>query len=289
MQIRAHALARRELAPAPADSASPVLKWAGGKTKLLGELRARAPESYRRYFEPFVGGGALFFHLAPDNAVLRDRNADLINVYRCVAWHVEGVIERLVRHRRRHSESYYYAMRGQWNDGAEMGDVDRAAAFIYLNKTCYNGLWRVNSRGHFNVPVGRYTDPQIFDDASLRASARLLRRAHLSAGHFADAVEAAEAGDFVYFDPPYHPQSDTARFTSYTADSFGEDDQRELAAVSRALVNRGCHVMVSNSDTPFVRKLYAGFKIARVQCPRAINSNSERRGLINEVIVTNPD
>jgi DNA adenine methylase len=277
MRSRARSLARREmgasdvaLLPVRAPGISPILKWAGGKSKLLAELTSRAPTGFRRYFEPFIGGGALFFHLAPPAAVLTDRNADLVNVYRCVAWNVEAVIRRLELHRASHGDAYYYAMRDRWNQSARtMADVDRAAAFIYLNR--------------------RYDAPQIFDPSSLRAASRLLRRAELRAGHFADGVELAEAGDFVYFDPPYHPLNETARFTSYTADSFDEDDQRELAAVARALACRGCFVMVSNSDTPFVRQLYAGFKIARVQCPRAINSNSERRGLISEVIVTSHD
>jgi DNA adenine methylase len=275
------------LAPTPA---TPILKWAGGKSKLLGELTARAPGAFRRYFEPFLGGGAMFFHLAPSASVLTDRNTDLINVYRCVAWNVEAVIQRLRNHRQRHGEAYYYEMRERWNEGTHaLGDVDRAAAFIYLNKTCYNGLWRVNSRGQFNVPAGRYDAPQIYDDASIRAASRLLQRAELRAGHFAHGVESADAGDFVYFDPPYHPLNDTAKFTSYTADSFDADDQRELAAVARALACRGCHVMISNSDTPFVRELYSGFRVERVQCPRAINSNSARRGLISEVIITSDE
>ena len=290
MRTRSRIAARRSVAARTAvrpKQPAPVVKWAGGKTKLLGELTSRAPASYRRYFEPFLGGAALFFRLCPQNAVLTDRNSDLINMYRCVAWNVEAVIGRLAAHKRKHSVDYYYQVRDRWNDSASpMADVDRAATFLYMNKTCYNGLWRVNSKGRFNVPAGRYRDPQIFDPGLLRAASRQLQRAELCAGHFADGVEPAEAGDLVYFDPPYHPESDTAKFTSYTSDRFDEDDQRELAAVVRALTSRGCHVMVSNSDTPFIRTLYKGFRISRVQCPRAINSNAARRGLISEVIVT---
>jgi DNA adenine methylase len=270
----------------PAGGAAPIVKWAGGKSRLLDELVARAPDTYRRYFEPFVGGAALYFRLRPRFAVLGDSNPDLINMYRCVAWHVEAVIRRLARHREAHGADYYYQMRERWNrPGGLPADVDRAAAFIYLNKTCYNGLWRVNSRGMFNVPLGRYEDPAIFDRLQLRAASRVLQRAELRVGHFADAVAAARAGDFVYFDPPYHPLSDTAHFTSYTSSSFGADDQRELAELARSLVRRGCSVVVSNSDTAFVRELYRGFRIDVVDCARAINSKASARGPQRELII----
>jgi DNA adenine methylase len=267
--------------------AAPIVKWAGGKSRLLDELLARSPRRFRRYFEPFLGGAALYFRLAPRFAVLSDSNADLINMYRCVAWNVEAVIRRLARHRAEHSEAHYYQMRERWNTQGELSaDVDRAAAFIYLNKTCYNGLWRVNSRGHFNVPVGRYDEPSIFDPAALRAASRLLQRAEITASHYAEAADGARAGDFIYFDPPYHPLSETANFTSYTAGSFGPDDQRQLADTARALVRRGCAVMVSNSDTPFIRDLYRDFRIDGVDCARAINSKASARGPQRELIIT---
>ena len=269
-----------------APAAAPIVKWAGGKSRLLDELTARSPRRFRRYFEPFLGGAALYFRLAPRFGVLSDCNADLINMYRCVAWNVEAVIRRLARHRDDHTEAHYYKMRERWNtDGQLAADVDRAAAFIYLNKTCYNGLWRVNSRGKFNVPVGRYDEPSIFDPVAMRAASKLLQRAEIAPGHFADAAETARAGDFIYFDPPYHPLSETANFTSYTAGSFGPDDQRELAAIARALVRRGCSVMVSNSDTAFIRDLYKGFRIDEVDCSRAINSKASARGPQRELII----
>jgi len=282
---------RRAVAPKQARrpvELAPVVKWAGGKTKLLDELLAHMPVNYRRYFEPFVGGGALFFRLAPDDAVLCDRNADLITTYRCLAWNVEAVIVRLAAHKRQHDDKHYYGVRDRFNqrDGRQ-SDIERAAAFIYLNKTCYNGLYRVNQGGGFNVPMGRYVDPPICDAERLRAASRLLQQADLRAGHYADAVDGARSGDLVYFDPPYHPVSDTANFTSYTADCFGEQDQRELAAVTRVLDARGCTVLASNSDTPFIRGLYRGFRITRVSCARAINSNAASRGAVNEVIVSN--
>ncbi|HEU5055467.1 MAG TPA: DNA adenine methylase [Kofleriaceae bacterium] len=272
--------------PFAGAAAAPIVKWAGGKSRLCDELIARSPRRYRRYLEPFLGGAALFFRLAPRFGVLSDCNADLINMYRCVAWNVEAVIKRLARHRADHDEAHYYRMRERWNTAGELSaDVDRAAAFIYLNKTCYNGLWRVNSRGQFNVPVGRYDEPSIFDPAAMRAASKLLQRAEIAACHFRDAAEQARAGDFVYFDPPYHPLSETANFTSYTAGSFGADDQRELADIARALVRRGCAVMVSNSDTDFIRDLYRGFRIDAVDCSRAINSKASARGPQRELII----
>jgi DNA adenine methylase len=283
---------RREDAPKiatrPAAVPAPIVKWAGGKTKLLGQLMAARPRAFRRYFEPFLGGGALFFHLAPPVAVLNDSNEDLINTYRCVAWNVEAVIRRLATHRKKHCEEHFYDIRSRWNDRKrKQSDVQRAAAFIYLNKTCYNGLWRVNSKGLFNVPMGRYDSPQVFDAARLRAASRALQRAEFHAGHFADCLDQADAGDFIYFDPPYHPVTDTANFTSYTSDSFAEDDQRELARAARALAARGCAVMISNSDTPFIRQLYRGFRILRVAAPRAINSKANLRGEVSEVLISN--
>lgn len=267
-------------------AAAPIVKWAGGKSRLCDELLARSPRRFRRYFEPFLGGAALYFRLAPRFGILSDCNADLINMYRCVAWNVEAVIRRLARHREDHTEAHYYRMRERWNTAGELAaDVDRAAAFIYLNKTCYNGLWRVNSRGQFNVPVGRYDEPSIFDPAALRAASKLLQRAEIATCHFADAADSARAGDFVYFDPPYHPLSETANFTSYTAGSFGPEDQRQLAEVARALVRRGCSVMVSNSDTAFIRDLYRGFRIDEVDCSRAINSKASARGPQRELII----
>ena len=279
---------RKRLAPKELrrPSPAPIVKWAGGKSKLLAELISRQPTAYRRYFEPFAGGAALLFRLGPQDAVVSDLNPALINMYRCVAWNVEAVIRRLQNHRRKHDEDYYYAMRDRWNQDGFRGDVDRAAAFIYLNKTCYNGLWRVNSKGEFNVPVGRYESPQIFQAAQLRASALALQKCDIRCSHYAEVLEQAEAGDFVYLDPPYHPVTATANFTSYTVGNFGESEQRDLARVARRLKRRKCHVMLSNSDTTFVRTLYKGFRIERVSCARAINSKAKRRGPVGELIIT---
>ncbi|MGE0404039.1 MAG: DNA adenine methylase [Kofleriaceae bacterium] len=272
---------------APLAPASPIIKWVGGKTKLLPELISRMPARFGRYYEPFAGGLALFFRVAPQRAVISDANADLIALYTAVATEVNAVIKRLQHHREAHDERHYYAMRAKWNELHDSwANAERAAAFIYLNKTCFNGLWRVNRSGDFNVPIGRYTDPPICVPEALRAAHALLARAELRQGDYRVAVEDAQRGDFVYFDPPYDPVTPTANFTSYSAVGFGPDDQRTLAETARALVARGCKVMLSNSDTPFIRSIYKGFKIATVKCPRAINSNAAKRGDVDEVIVT---
>jgi DNA adenine methylase len=267
--------------------ASPVIKWVGGKSRLLPELLARLPERMGRYYEPFAGGAALFFRVAPERAVLADSNHDLIGLYTCLTRDVAGVIRKLEHHRTAHSEEHYYATRTRWNDREQSWNTaDRAATFIYLNKTCFNGLWRVNRSGAFNVPIGRYADPPICVPDTLRAASTVLSRATLRVGDYRTAVADARRGDFLYFDPPYDPVTPTANFTSYTANVFGPDQQRELADTARALVARGCRVMLSNSDTPFIRSLYKDFHIDRVKCSRAINSKAAKRGDVDEVIVT---
>ncbi len=279
---------RRAVAPPPASPAStgPIIKWVGGKTKLLGEIAARLPTTHGRYFEPFAGGAALFFHLAPGRAVLADRNRDLIAMYQAVAADAPGVIRRLALHKAAHDERHYYTVRDRWNDrSVSWSKLDRAAAFIYLNRTCYNGLWRVNRGGAFNVPIGRYTNPLICDPLALTAAALALAGAEVRCADYHDAVADADAGDLVYFDPPYDPVTPTANFVSYTGDGFGPEQQAELANLVRDLARRGCHVLVSNSDTPRIRALYQGLRIDRVRCPRAINSNAAARGDVDEVIV----
>jgi len=288
MSVRSLSRAKRDPRPALRDSpAGPVVKWVGGKTKLLPELLARMPVRFGRYYEPFAGGAALFFRVAPERAVLADSNSDLIGLYTCLSGDVAGVIRRLEHHREAHSEAHYYATRTRWNDReASWVSADRAATFIYLNKTCFNGLWRVNRAGAFNVPIGRYTDPPICVPDALRAAGSLLGRTTLQCCDYQDAVTGARRGDLVYFDPPYDPVTVTANFTSYTSDTFGALHQRELADTARSLVARGCRVMLSNSDTPFIRSLYKGFHIDRVKCARAINSNAAKRGDVDEVIIT---
>ena len=266
--------------------AHPVVKWAGGKSRLLPELLARLPPRWGRYFEPFGGGAALFFALAPEHGVLGDANADLVRMYRALAADADAVIRKLRSHARAHSADYYYGARARWNARrASWALATGAAAFIYLNKTCYNGLWRVNRAGGFNVPCGRYTNPPICVPHALLAAHRLLQRTELRCGDYRATLEGAGRGDLVYLVPPYEPVTATARFTSYTAHAFGRDDQRALAETARRLVARGCHVVLSNSDTPFIRDLYAGFQLDAVRCPRSINSAAGRRGDVSELII----
>ncbi len=272
---------------------APFLKWAGGKNALLEQYQPFFPERAETYYEPFVGGGAVFFHLRSrdfaDRYCLSDINEELINVYRVVRDRVDDLITLLKRHQREHSREYYYRIRAmdRQPEWPERDPVERAARMIYLNKTGYNGLWRVNSRGHFNVPMGRYRNPAILDEPRLRAASDALAGVEIAVKDFRAIAGEAGADDFVYFDPPYVPLSATSDFTGYHANGFGSEEQRALAEVYRRLSAKGCRVMLSNSDTPFVRELYAGFRIETVQARRAINSKASRRGLISEVVVLN--
>ncbi len=240
-----------------------------------------------------MGSGAVFFHvrqiLKPAEFILADGNEELINAYRAVRDDLEKVIRLLAAHKAAHSKDHYYRVRGQIP--GRLSDSARAARLIYLNKTCFNGLYRVNSRGGFNVPIGRYTDPPILDADNLRAVRAALRGVTLRAAHFRDTLDTARRGDFIYFDPPYLPLSRTSSFTSYAVNAgrcaFGEPDQEELAAVYAALARRGCRVMLSNSDAPFIHRLYRDFDVREVRARRSINSKSDRRGRISEIVVLN--
>jgi DNA adenine methylase len=270
------------------DPAGPIVKWAGGKTKLLAELRARMPKTYNCYFEPFVGGAAMFFVLAPKDACLGDMNRALIDTYRTVCEDVEDVIERLKEHKAKHwKSSYYYEMRTGWNERRWANDnPGAAAAFIYLNKTCFNGLWRVNKSNEFNVPKGDYEDPPIVDPDNLRLAAKALYAARLLCNEYDATTVEAKEGDFVYFDPPYDPVSKTSSFTSYTKNTFGKGQQKRLAEHARELRDKGVQVMLSNNDTPYVRSLYPDFTVDSVKCGRSINSKGDKRGKVDEVIIT---
>lgn len=272
--------------------ARPIVKWAGGKGQLLPELLKRMPPSFGRYYEPFAGGAALFFRLSPHlqsgQAYLNDLNAELIQLYQIVKEEVHTLIQLLRQHAqnyRHNPEAYYYQVRAL--QPAELSPAERAARFIFLNKTCYNGLYRVNRSGQFNVPFGRYKNPTILNTEGLLAASLALQKATLTQADFEEAVQDARAGDFVYFDPPYHPVSRTANFTSYTDVPFDEAQQVRLARLYRQLHERGCYVMLSNSDTPLVHELYQDFDIHVVPANRAINSNARRRKGITEVIVCN--
>lgn len=265
----------------------PIIKWAGGKAQLLPVLMGLLPprEGIHRYFEPFVGGAALFFALQHPRSTLSDSNAELINLYTVVREEPEALIAALRAHATAHDAPHYYEVRA-WTPGS-LTAVARAARLIYLNKTCYNGLYRVNSRGQFNVPIGRHKSLTICDEPNLRAASAALRPARLAPSDYEMVLAGAGAGDFVYFDPPYHPTSATAVFTSYTDHPFDAREQERLAQVFRRLHAAGCHLMQSNSDTPLIRELYAGFRIERVTANRAINSRADRRGPVTELVILN--
>ncbi|HLK35297.1 MAG TPA: DNA adenine methylase [Polyangiaceae bacterium] len=276
---------RARSAPEPAR---PFLKWAGGKGQLLAQFGPLLPRSHRGYFEPFVGGAALFFARRPllrGRVVLSDVNAELVNCYRAVRDCVDDVIDALCRHV--YAPDDYYRVRAL--DPSDMAPAERAARTIYLNKAGYNGLYRVNRAGRFNVPFGRHKNPLLCDPVNLRACSQALERVRIEERDFQEVLPTARRGDFVYFDPPYVPVSPTAVFTSYVPGGFDWAQQRRLAAVFAELSDRGVLVMLSNSDTPRVRRLYAGFRIDRVSAPRSINSNATRRGKVGEVVVRNYD
>ena len=259
----------------------PFLKWAGGKRQLLAQFDPLFPKpgSYGTYHEPFVGGGAVFFHLRPKRARLADTNPALIEAYQVIAESVEAVIDYLETCR--HTEDFYYRLRGL--DPDQLDPVRRVGRLLFLNRTGYNGLYRVNRAGQFNVPFGRYKNPTICDAANLRAVAAALAVVSLKVQSFEAVYDQAVSGDFVYFDPPYQPLSKTAAFTAYTKGSFSETDQKALADIFEALDQKGCRVRLSNSDTPFVRKLYRRHRIETVWATRRINSVAARRGHISEV------
>jgi DNA adenine methylase len=261
----------------------PVLKWAGGKTQLLPAILARLPERIETYFEPFVGGAAVFFALAQQGrfrrAVLSDRNPELVDVYRALRDDVEGVIRSL--RRLRHSEDEYYRVRAL----APRALASRAARTIYLNKTGYNGLYRVNSSGGFNVPFGRYANPNFCDVENLRAAALALAGVEIGAADFEQVCLRARPGDAVYLDPPYVPLSKTASFTAYDRHPFGALEHRRLAGTFDDLAERGVAAVLSNSDTPETRALYAHHRPLTVQVSRPINSRATARGPIDEILV----
>lgn len=274
--------------PAP----QPFIKWAGGKGRLLTHYRRFFPPHYGHYYEPFIGSGAVFLALQPAAATLNDRNPALIAAYRHIRDDLAALLPLLERLRAHYANTppdarapLYYQWREQYNH-LPTGDLHKTALLLVLNKTCYNGLYRENRRGGFNVPFGRYANPQMFSPANLHAVAHALRGTTLHSNDFATVVQAAQPGDFVYCDPPYVPVSASASFTAYTRETFGLAEQQRLAATARDLARRGVQVMLSNADVPLVYELYAGFRIARVQASRAINSNAARRGKVSEVVMT---
>jgi DNA adenine methylase len=277
------AVSLRAVAPRGVDGPRrPFVKWAGGKRQLLPELLRYVPQRFGIYYEPFVGGGALFFALRPKAALITDVNARLIRTYRGVRDSVADVIRLLESYP--HDEKFFYTLRDVNIDTGT--DAEVAAWFIYLNKVGFNGLYRVNRRNRFNVPFGRHKNPTICDDTTLRACSAALAHAEIQVADFAAAVAGAEAGDLVYFDPPYVPLSVTSSFTSYTSDGFGLDAQVRLRDLALALKQRGVHVLLSNSSAEFVRDLYGpSFETNEVSATRLVNSKVNGRGAVTELVI----
>ncbi len=265
--------------------ALPILKWAGGKRALLPELLARVPDKVGTYYEPFAGGAALFFSLAEAppfrRAVLADRNAELINFYEVVRDRLPEMLR--VLEQAPQGEDVYYAVRDV--DVRSLDVIARAARVAYLNRTCFNGLWRENKAGRFNVPYGHMCRVKLCDPARLGKAQVALRNAALRSDDFAAVVSHAKRGDFVYFDPPYAPVSSTSKFTDYAGGGFGMNDQARLAEVAKNLSSRGVRVLLSNSDTPEVRALYTGFSLNVIRAPRAISARASGRGAVDELII----
>lgn len=265
------------------------VKWAGGKRRLLPELEQLFPKRIKRYFEPFLGGGAVFFFIKqkynPTYTMLSDKNPELINTFLVVKNNPEKLIKGLIKHKKRNSVRYYYKIR--LLDPKNLSRIDRAARFIYLNKTCFNGLYRVNSKGQFNVPVGKYKNPEIFNEKRIFLASSLLKGVRIICQSFEKIERFVKRGDFIYFDPCYNPEIKTIIFNSYTKERFLEEEQTKLADLFEKLDKKGCRLLLSNSDTALVRKLYKDYKINIVRCGRSINCKKDGRGKVKELIIRN--
>lgn len=268
----------------------PIVKWVGGKRQLLSDITPLLPKRISLFCEPFLGGGAVFFSLQPRRAIVNDINADLISVYEVVRDDVENLIESLRGHK--NTDEYFYELRAIDRDEkayAKLSKVEKASRFIYLNKTCYNGLFRVNSRGEFNAPYGRYANPNIVNEKSLRSVSKYIQRNEVTfiSGDFAKVLDNIPKGTFVYLDPPYDPISETSNFTDYSKLGFSREEQVRLKECCDELTERGIRFMLSNSATDFICDLYKDYDTVFVKALRSINSNGKKRGAIDEVIVRN--
>jgi DNA adenine methylase len=270
----------------------PLLKWAGGKRQLRSELTRRLPDRWGTYFEPFIGGGALLVELANlgrlGRAVIGDKNPELVNLYRVVKDNPDELTRALLDEKFRNDEESFRLLKAEFNAliGTRRRPVDRAALLMYLNKHSFNGLWRVNRKGHYNVPFGKYARLSLPSPQALLKFSSMLKNVTLMHADFEYIVRTAKKGDFVYFDPPYHPLSKTARFTGYTTGGFSFEDQQRLAGVFRRLSERGVQIMLSNSCTPEIKDLYESFTIQTVSAKRFINCKGEKRNGTPELIVT---
>lgn len=271
----------------------PILKWVGGKRQLLSEIMKLMPQKFNTYYEPFLGGGALFFELAPQNAVLNDALDELINVYKCFESKefVEELKKKLDEHQMNHSEDYFYKIRSLDKDEnySGMSNCEKAARTIYLNKSCFNGLYRLNSKGYFNSPSGKKNKVILYDEKNFDEITDYLTRSNVvfTSGDYEKALSYCQKDDFVYLDPPYDTIDGKKSFTSYTKDSFGRDEQRRLKSIVDILTKKGVKVMISNHNTNFIRELYKDYNIHVVFAKRAVNSDASGRGDVEEVIITN--
>lgn len=272
---------------------SPVVKWAGGKRQILEKLKANLPEKFNSYFEPFIGGGALLFDLAPKNATINDVNQELLAIYTCLKDDelYRLMLEELDKHEKYHSEEYYYQVR-EWDRDPrfELEPLwKRAARAIYLNKSCFNGLYRVNAKGYFNVPSAKKEHVVTYSKANMEEIHEYFKHDNVTilSGDFVEATRNAHEGDFVYFDPPYDSWEDKESFTAYSKFDFNKDDQRRLADCFKDLTNRGVKCMLSNHNTAYINELYNGFNIQIIKAKRMINANAAGRGAVEEVIITN--
>ncbi|MDJ0899679.1 MAG: DNA adenine methylase [Xenococcus sp. MO_188.B8] len=268
-------------------SPKPFVKWAGGKRQLLPYLLERMPRKYNKYFEPFIGGGALFFKVTPSQGYISDINPELINAYQVIQSDVESLIKDIKKHI--YNKNYYYELRNvdRNPEFKNWSPVKKASRLIALNKSCFNGLYRVNSQGHFNVPFGRYKNPKLVDALNLRECSKALKETKIVLGSFDLIEQDIQKGDFVYFDPPYAPLNPTSNFTSYTKERFDNKMQENLRDFCVSLDRKGIKFMVSNSSASLILELYQNFHISFVNATRAINSRGDKRGKIKEVIITN--
>lgn len=270
----------------------PFVKWAGGKRQIMKDIKKYIPDNYSTYYEPFVGGGAVFFELAPKKAVLNDYNKELMNVFECIKDEIrfEKMCNELNHHEANHSEEYYYKIRDLDRDKKKFNklvDYKRAARTIYLNKACFNGLYRVNSKNEFNVPYGKKEKVNTYEGQNLGIVHCILNfnDIELQSTDFEEAVKNAKKGDFIYFDPPY--DSDTSTFNSYTEDGFGKEEQVRLFELFEKLDKKGCYIMLSNHNTKLIRDLYKNYNINVIKAKRNINANGKKRGNVEEVLITN--
>ncbi len=265
------------------EKITPLVKWAGGKRNLLKVYKKLFPKRFNNYHEPFLGSGAVFFFLKPQKAVLIDKNEELINFYEVVRDHPLELMELISTYKV--DKDFYYRIREL--EPKNLSKIERAARFLYLNKTAYNGLWRVNSKGKFNVPFGRYKKVKFFDRENLLKASKLLKNAVLLCSDFEEVVKYAQKGDFVYLDPPYYPLSETSNFRNYTSEGFSKEDHLRVYKVFKTLTEKGCFVMLSNSNSPFIRELFKDFVITEVFANRFINSKADGRKPIIELVIRN--